>query len=360
MGRTRRLLPLLTVMALSLASVAAVLPSRQVLAADYWSITIPAEAGSDGSNLALEFGTKPGATDGFDGGGTDTPSAPPAPGAAFGSYFQITDPLFSQLNGDYRAALGAASGSTIAWTFRLQSSNQPIALNWADLASAGVPIDASLMLTGGGQTINMRTQTSVTYPAGTHTLTITATRLAASSTVPVDDDAPGSDDTQESTVDDNDSSVDSTHEGTDDDGDSAIDGTYEGIVIDTAFTIHPAQVFPDEEVTISANLCNSGEERGTRTVSLMVNGAFEQSQSVSISGGACQQVVFKTSRAMPGTYQVAIDGATGQFSVLAPEAVTNVVLPRQQTGLGTTGLIAIVIAVMVILIAALIIVFRRT
>ena len=122
--------------------------------------------------------------------------------------------------------------------------------------------------------------------------------------------------------------------------------------------IDPAQVLPNQEVVISANICNSGEERGSRTVSLLLNGQAIESQSVGVSAGACQQVVFKTSRAVPGTYQVAIDGMTGQFSVLAPRTVTNTVPSRQQSGLGTPGIIAI-IAVVVVLIAALIIVFRR-
>ena len=122
--------------------------------------------------------------------------------------------------------------------------------------------------------------------------------------------------------------------------------------------IDPAQVLPNQEVVISANICNSGEERGSKTVSLMVNGSAEQSQSVAVSGGACQQVIFKTSRAVPGTYQVAIDGMTGQFSVLAPRTVTNNVPSQQQTGLGTAGIIAI-IAIAIVLVAALVMVFKR-
>jgi PKD repeat protein len=122
--------------------------------------------------------------------------------------------------------------------------------------------------------------------------------------------------------------------------------------------IDPAQVLPNQEVTISANICNNGEERGSKTVSLMVNGEAVASQSVGVSGGSCQQVVFKTSRAVPGTYQVAIDGMTGEFSVLAPRTVTRNVPSQQQTGLGTAGIIAI-IAVLIVLVAALIMVFKK-
>ncbi|MFW6056930.1 MAG: PKD domain-containing protein, partial [Chloroflexota bacterium] len=123
--------------------------------------------------------------------------------------------------------------------------------------------------------------------------------------------------------------------------------------------IDPLQVLPNQEVTVSANVCNSGEESGSRTVSLMLNGEAIDSQSVSVTGGACQTVAFTVSRAVPGTYQVAIEGMTGQFSVLSPRTVTRDVPSQQETGLGTAGIIAI-IAVMIALIAALILVFRRT
>jgi len=122
--------------------------------------------------------------------------------------------------------------------------------------------------------------------------------------------------------------------------------------------IDPLQVLPGQEVVVSGNICNQGDERGTKTVSFMVNGNAEQSQTVGVSGGSCQQVTFRLSRAVPGTYQVAIDGMTGQFSVLAPRTVTNNVPSQQDTGLGTAGIIAI-IAIAVALVAALIFLFRR-
>ncbi|MCK9356208.1 MAG: right-handed parallel beta-helix repeat-containing protein [Dehalococcoidia bacterium] len=123
--------------------------------------------------------------------------------------------------------------------------------------------------------------------------------------------------------------------------------------------IDPLQVLPGQEVTVSGNVCNKGEERGTKTVSLMVNGVAEQSQSVAVSGGSCQQVVFRVSRAVPGTYQVAIDGMTGTFSVLAPRTVAGSVPSQQDTGLGTAGVVAIIV-MMLALIGALVVVFRRS
>jgi len=124
------------------------------------------------------------------------------------------------------------------------------------------------------------------------------------------------------------------------------------------FFIDPVQVLPNQEVVISANVCNGGEESGSKTVTLLVNGEAVESQSVGVSGGACKQVTFRVARAVPGTYQVAVDGMQGQFSVLAPRTVTNTVASQQNVGLGTAGIVAIV-AVVVVLVIALVVVFKK-
>jgi len=90
-----------------------------------------------------------------------------------------------------------------------------------------------------------------------------------------------------------------------------------------------------------------------------VNGVAEQSQSVAVSGGACQTVVFYVSRAVPGTYQVSIDGMQSQFSVLAPRTVQASVPSQQDTGLGTAGLVAIIV-VGLALIGSLVVLFKRS
>jgi len=122
--------------------------------------------------------------------------------------------------------------------------------------------------------------------------------------------------------------------------------------------VDPPQVLPGQEVRVSANVCNSGEEKGSLTASLAVNGVAEQSQSVAVSGGSCKQVVFALAKAVPGTYQVAINGLTGQFTVLAPRTVQASVPSSQDTGLGTWG-IAAIIAVAIALVAGLVFVFKQ-
>ncbi len=122
--------------------------------------------------------------------------------------------------------------------------------------------------------------------------------------------------------------------------------------------IDPMQVVPGQQVMVTANVCNNGGERGSHTASLAVNGTAEQSQSVTVSPDACKQVVFVVTRAVPGTYDVSVDGMQGQFTVVSPRLVQASVPASQSNGLGTAGLLAMG-AVLVVLVVGLIVVFRQ-
>ncbi len=124
--------------------------------------------------------------------------------------------------------------------------------------------------------------------------------------------------------------------------------------------IAPTQVHLNQVVRISANVCNQGEEDGTKTATLMVNGHAEQSQTVGVSGGSCKLVVFMVSKALPGTYQVSVDGMQGQFSVLGPPrlVLADTAPPQQDTGLGTAGILAIVV-VGIVLVIALVLILKK-
>jgi len=118
------------------------------------------------------------------------------------------------------------------------------------------------------------------------------------------------------------------------------------------------QALPGQAVQVSVNVCNGGEIKGNQSVVLSVNGVAEQSQTVSVSGGSCKTVVFNVVKAVPGAYDIAVNGQHAQLVVLAPRTVQASVPSTQDTGIGTAGIIAMV-AVMVALIAALVLVFKR-
>lgn len=124
-------------------------------------------------------------------------------------------------------------------------------------------------------------------------------------------------------------------------------------------------VSPNEEVAVSAILCNVGEDSASKIVTFVVNRSTEETREVHIEPGDCQSIVFTLSRTLPGTYEVAIDDLGGRFTVLPADAAPppppggEVVPPSAQTGIGTPVILAIV-GVMLLLIAALVFFFRRT
>ena len=114
--------------------------------------------------------------------------------------------------------------------------------------------------------------------------------------------------------------------------------------------ISPQEVVQGQELEISINMCNRGGDKGSRNVALMINGHSEQSQTVVVSPGSCQTVVFRTFKTVPGSYEVWVEGATGSFSVmpLYPGYVVREAPPAESRGIGTAGIVTIVIVLIVL------------
>jgi hypothetical protein len=131
-----------------------------------------------------------------------------------------------------------------------------------------------------------------------------------------------------------------------------------------ALTIAPEEVLPNQQVTVSATMCNTGVDGASRAVTLVVDGVPNESEMVSVDAGGCVEVVFAISRPEPGTYQAAIDAMNGEFTVVLTVAPPpsppggEVVLPPRQDGIATVTLLAIV-GTMLILIALMVFFFQR-
>ena len=113
--------------------------------------------------------------------------------------------------------------------------------------------------------------------------------------------------------------------------------------------ISPKQAQPNQQVNISINITNSGGEAGSYEAVLYINGQMEDSQTVSISPGSAQTVVFGITKAIPDTYAISLGEQQAQFNVIGNQV--------SDKGLDTGSTIAIV--VIAGLIAALVLVFRR-
>lgn len=129
--------------------------------------------------------------------------------------------------------------------------------------------------------------------------------------------------------------------------------------------ITPTQLYPNQPVTIDAEVVNNGGRFGSMTVYLMINGEVDQSQHVGIRAGSVQLVNFYTYRAAPGAYTVTIGNASAQFSVMSPPQAPPLppapppVFQPVGEGLGTGGIIALVV-IGILGLAGIIIAFRLT
>ena len=86
-------------------------------------------------------------------------------------------------------------------------------------------------------------------------------------------------------------------------------------------TISPSEVEVGEEVDISVLVINTGDLTENFTVSLIINDGLVATKGITLDGGAEQPVTFSVIREMPGTYNVAIDGVSGMFTVKAVQSL---------------------------------------
>jgi len=89
----------------------------------------------------------------------------------------------------------------------------------------------------------------------------------------------------------------------------------------TNLSIAPGEVEPDETVTISASVANTGGSQGSYSAVLKIDGVQEATKSVSIAAGSSKSVTFSVTREDAGSYAVTIGSLSGSFAVV--RAITN-------------------------------------
>jgi hypothetical protein len=114
-------------------------------------------------------------------------------------------------------------------------------------------------------------------------------------------------------------------------------------------TISPDQVQANQQVNISINITNVGRKTGSYEAVLYVNEQVEDSQTVRLSPGSTQDLVFLVSRTTPGIYDVSLAEVRGRFTVVGGQASGG--------ALDTNSMVAIVI--IMALVVAIVLVFRR-
>jgi hypothetical protein len=120
-------------------------------------------------------------------------------------------------------------------------------------------------------------------------------------------------------------------------------------------TITPSSVKVGEVVTITADMANSGTAEGTYKVVLQINNSTEIEQTVTLSPGRMQKLIYSVIREKIGTYNVVIDSQTGSFSVNSAEASWLSIVLNQPWWL----YVIIGIGILLALLAILLMISRR-
>lgn len=86
----------------------------------------------------------------------------------------------------------------------------------------------------------------------------------------------------------------------------------------TSLRVQPAEVVPEETVTVKAEIQNKGGVKGEYKAALLVNDSIETTRDITLAAGASQWLTFNFSRSTPGYYQVSIGDMGIDFKVLKP------------------------------------------
>jgi len=83
-------------------------------------------------------------------------------------------------------------------------------------------------------------------------------------------------------------------------------------------SIQPAEVRPNEPVTVTVSVANTHHTWGICSLVLKINGVKEAEGQANVDAGSSQDVSFSVTREDPGSYRVFINGLSGSFHVVAP------------------------------------------
>jgi len=87
--------------------------------------------------------------------------------------------------------------------------------------------------------------------------------------------------------------------------------------------IYPEKGAPGQEIIILAAVANTGGNEGEYIAKLEINKSLEEQARFALPSGEAGILKFSTFRYEPGTYDVVLEGLTGQFEVLDQAAVAG-------------------------------------
>ncbi len=114
-------------------------------------------------------------------------------------------------------------------------------------------------------------------------------------------------------------------------------------------SVSPSQTSAGQPVTITTNVVNTGDQAGNLNVALKINGQVDQSKVVSVGPQATQPVKFTVTRMQPGSYAVDIADQTSGFTIVGETDNAPTVPNSTLIVLAAMGIVATILAVMIIL-----------
>jgi hypothetical protein len=97
--------------------------------------------------------------------------------------------------------------------------------------------------------------------------------------------------------------------------------------------LEPPQMNIGEETTVRVKILNVGEAEGTQAVSLIVDGAVEQTKQLSLKGESSEEISFRLTVQEPGRYTLSVNGLSEILEVFKIERPDNgTVLVNEITG----------------------------
>ena len=94
-------------------------------------------------------------------------------------------------------------------------------------------------------------------------------------------------------------------------------------------SVTPASVSIGGTATVTVRVTNVGAYAGTHDVALRVNGATEQTKTVSLDTGASSDVSFTVSKSVAGTYSLAVESQSVSFVITQPKAAAFILAALQ-------------------------------
>ena len=80
--------------------------------------------------------------------------------------------------------------------------------------------------------------------------------------------------------------------------------------------IEPASALAGDTISVSVEVTNTGDSEDTYDAILLVNGAEESRQAISLAPGASRTVTFQLTRDIPGEYEIKAAGIGGELSII--------------------------------------------